>query len=203
MMTSTLWLSGRNIPSISAFTNHLFFNHSKRWSFFFQWDKLKTILGSVYNEEKDAKEIACCKRVLVPTVLINIAVNDFDAKKSAHYKRMYAVTKLIVSRTSCNSKGNSRFCSRCRSCCSRRWRSWRPQWVRPWTRVGSWWAQWRPLPSALWVSATSNAACPPAPSPPSPPEGCVGSASSTTPGNVNSRFFKQFLIDWFQLSNAL
>ena len=48
--------------------------------------QLKTTLGSVYNQEKDGKETACYKWVLVATELINIAVNDFDfdAKKSAH-----------------------------------------------------------------------------------------------------------------------
>ena len=164
------------------------FQPLKTMKFFFPVCQLKTTLGSVYNQEKDGKETACYKWVLVATELINIAVNDFDAKKSAHYRRMHVVTELIVSRTPCNSKSNSRFCSRCRSCCSRRWRSWRPRWARPWTLAGSWWARWRLLPSAPWVSATSTAACPPAPSPPSPLEGCVGSASSTTPGNVNSRF---------------
>ena len=88
--------------------------------FFFQFNKLKTILGSVYNDEKDAKETAYCKWVLVATELINIAVNDFDAKKSAHYNRVLVVTDLVISRTPCRGKGNSRFCSRCRSCCTRR-----------------------------------------------------------------------------------
>ena len=37
------------------------------------------------------------KRLLVVTELFNIAVNDFDAQKSAHYSRVLLVTELVVS----------------------------------------------------------------------------------------------------------
>ena len=37
------------------------------------------------------------KRLLVVTELFNIAVNDFDAQKSARYSRVLLVTVLVVS----------------------------------------------------------------------------------------------------------
>ena len=37
------------------------------------------------------------KRLLVVTEHFNIAVNDFDAQKSAHYSRVLLVTELVVS----------------------------------------------------------------------------------------------------------
>ena len=37
------------------------------------------------------------KRLLVVTELFNIAVNDFDAQKSARYSRVLLVTELVVS----------------------------------------------------------------------------------------------------------
>ena len=39
-------------------------------------------LGPAYNEQIDAKKTAHCSRVLIVTELFNIAVIDFDAKKS-------------------------------------------------------------------------------------------------------------------------
>ena len=38
-------------------------------------------LGPAYNEQKDAKETAHYKWVLVVTKLFNMVVNDFDAKQ--------------------------------------------------------------------------------------------------------------------------
>ena len=49
-------------------------------------------LGPAYNEQKDAKETARYKWVLIVTELFNMAVNDFDAKQSARYSRVLAVT---------------------------------------------------------------------------------------------------------------
>ena len=59
-------------------------------------------LGPAYNEQKDAKETARYKWVLVVTKLFNIAVNDFDAKQSARYSRVLVVTELVLSGTQCN-----------------------------------------------------------------------------------------------------
>ena len=47
-------------------------------------------LGLAYNEYIDTKETACS---------LYITVNDFDAKKFAHYSRMLNVTELVVSGT--------------------------------------------------------------------------------------------------------
>ena len=58
-------------------------------------------LGPAYNEEKDAKETALYKWVLVVTKLFNMAVNDFDAKESARYSWVLAVTELVLSGTQC------------------------------------------------------------------------------------------------------
>ena len=41
-------------------------------------------LDPTYNELKDERETARCKRVLVVTELFNIGINDFDTKKSNH-----------------------------------------------------------------------------------------------------------------------
>ena len=40
--------------------------------------------------------------MLIVTELFNIAVNYFDAKKSAHYSRVLFVTELVVSGTHCS-----------------------------------------------------------------------------------------------------
>ena len=69
------------------------------------WDDLRTItilclftLGPAYNEQKDAKETARYKWVLVVTKLFNMVVNDFfDAKQSARYSRVLVVTELVLS----------------------------------------------------------------------------------------------------------
>ena len=53
-------------------------------------------LGPAYNEWKDAKETVRSKWLLVVTELVNIAVNDFDAKKFARCSRV-----LVVSGTQC------------------------------------------------------------------------------------------------------
>ena len=52
-------------------------------------------LGPAYNELKDAKETTHCKWVLVVTELLNIALNDFNAKKSVPYSRVPVVTELV------------------------------------------------------------------------------------------------------------
>ena len=44
--------------------------------------------GLVQKEWKDAKETATYKWVLIVAGLFNIAVDDFDAKKSACYSRV-------------------------------------------------------------------------------------------------------------------
>ena len=41
------------------------------------------------------------KWVLVVTKLFNMVVNDFDAKQSAHYSRVFVVTELVLSGTQC------------------------------------------------------------------------------------------------------
>ena len=64
-------------------------------------------LGPAYNEKKDAKETARYKWVLAVTELFNIAVNDFDAKKSAHCSQVLVVTELVVSGTQCNQNDNA------------------------------------------------------------------------------------------------
>ena len=58
-------------------------------------------LGPAYNEQKDAKETARYKWVLVVTKLFNIVINDFDAKQSARYSRVLVVTELVLSGTQC------------------------------------------------------------------------------------------------------
>ena len=59
-------------------------------------------LGPAYNEQKDAKEIARYKWVLVVTELFNIAVNYIHAKKSVCHCWVLVVAKLVVSGTQCN-----------------------------------------------------------------------------------------------------
>ena len=59
-------------------------------------------LGPAYNEEKHAKETARCRWVFVVTELLNIAANDYAAKKSARYSRVLVVTELVISGTQCN-----------------------------------------------------------------------------------------------------
>ena len=44
--------------------------------------------------------------MLVISKLLNIAVNDADAKKSAHYSQVLAVTELVVSGTQCSYRLN-------------------------------------------------------------------------------------------------
>ena len=46
------------------------------------------------------------KWVFIVTELFNIAVNDFNAKKSAHYSRVLVVTELVESRTQCKEAGH-------------------------------------------------------------------------------------------------
>ena len=58
-------------------------------------------LGHAYNEQKDAKETARYKWVLVVTKLFNMAVNDFDTKQPARYSRVLVVTELVLSGTQC------------------------------------------------------------------------------------------------------
>ena len=58
-------------------------------------------LGPAYNEQKDTKETARYKWVLVVTELFNMAVNDFDAKQSARYSRVLVVNELVLSGTQC------------------------------------------------------------------------------------------------------
>ena len=53
------------------------------------------------------KETAHYKWVLIVTELFNIAVNDFDAKKSAHCSQVLVVTELVVSGTQCNQNDNA------------------------------------------------------------------------------------------------
>ena len=49
-------------------------------------------LGPAYNGQKDAKETSRYKWVLIVTKLLNMVVNDFDAKQSAHYSRVLVLT---------------------------------------------------------------------------------------------------------------
>ena len=51
--------------------------------------------GSRLQRQKDAKEPARCKWVLVVTELLNMAVNHFDVKKCA--RTVLVVTELVVS----------------------------------------------------------------------------------------------------------
>ena len=48
------------------------------------------------------EKTAHCKWVLFVTELPNIALNNFDAKKSARCSRVLIVTELVVSGTQCN-----------------------------------------------------------------------------------------------------
>ena len=47
------------------------------------------------------KKLLVISGVLVVTELFNIAVNDFDAKKSACYSRMLVVTEIVVCGIQC------------------------------------------------------------------------------------------------------
>ena len=58
-------------------------------------------LRPAYNGQKDTKETARYKWVLIETKLFNMVVNDFDAKQSASYSRVLVVTKLVLSGTQC------------------------------------------------------------------------------------------------------
>ena len=54
-----------------------------------------TELFNIAVNDFDAKKSACYKSVFVVTELFNIAVNDFDAKKSARHKWVLVVTELF------------------------------------------------------------------------------------------------------------
>ena len=45
---------------------------------------------------KKVQKTACDKWLLVVTKLLNIAINDFDGKKSAGCSRVLVVTELVV-----------------------------------------------------------------------------------------------------------
>ena len=66
----------------------------------------ESTLGPAYNEQKDAKETARYKWVLVVTKLFNTAGNHFDAKQSARYSRVLVVTELVLSGTQCIARCN-------------------------------------------------------------------------------------------------
>ena len=53
---------------------------------------------------KDARKTAHYKWVLVVTELFNIAINDFDIKKSSRYSQMFVVAELVTSGTQCNTE---------------------------------------------------------------------------------------------------
>ena len=53
-----------------------------------------SILYTRFRIKKYAKEIACGKRVLVVTVNYNISVNNFGAKKSAHFNCALVLTEV-------------------------------------------------------------------------------------------------------------
>ena len=44
---------------------------------------------------------------LVITELLNIPINDFDAKESTRCRQVLTVTELVVSKTQCNWRKNS------------------------------------------------------------------------------------------------
>ena len=58
-------------------------------------------MDSAYNEQKDVKESVRSKQVFLVTELFNTAVNEFDAKKSAHFSRVLVITELVVSGSQC------------------------------------------------------------------------------------------------------
>ena len=58
--------------------------------------------GSRLQRVKRCKRNCSFKWVLTATELFNIAVNLFDAKKSARYSLVLVVTELVVSGTHCN-----------------------------------------------------------------------------------------------------
>ena len=62
---------------------------------------VKVTIANFGIEQKDAKETARYKWVLVVTKLFNMAVNEFDARQSARYSRVLVVTELILSGTQC------------------------------------------------------------------------------------------------------
>ena len=49
------------------------------------------------------KKLLVKKGVFIVTELFNIAVNNFDAKKSARCSRVLVVTELVISGTQCNN----------------------------------------------------------------------------------------------------
>ena len=52
-------------------------------------------MSRLQRVKRCTKETACCKRVLVVTELLNIAVNDFDAKTSARCNRTRCKRGLV------------------------------------------------------------------------------------------------------------
>ena len=66
--------------------------------------KKSKYIASRLQRANDAKETPYYKWVLIVTELSNIAVNDYDTKKSAHCSQVLVVTELVVSGTQCNQK---------------------------------------------------------------------------------------------------
>ena len=58
-------------------------------------------LEPAYNKQIDATKTARCRRVLKVTELFDLALYDFDAKKSTCFKWVLVVTELVVSGTQC------------------------------------------------------------------------------------------------------
>ena len=100
-MTSTLTQWAKYYVDINIYQPFIF-QPLKTMKFFFQFVNYKLHWVPFTVRKKMQKKLLAYKWVLVATELISIAVNDFDfdAKKSAHCRRMYVVTELIVSRTS-------------------------------------------------------------------------------------------------------
>ena len=61
-----------------------------------------TSLPPTTSKKGDTKETAGYKWVSVVTQLLNIAVDEFDAKKYALCSQVLVVTKLVISGTRCN-----------------------------------------------------------------------------------------------------
>ena len=60
--------------------------------------------GFCLQRVKDARKIVRYKWVLVVTGLFNIAINDFNVKKSARYSQVFVVAELVTSGTQCNTE---------------------------------------------------------------------------------------------------
>ena len=54
-----------------------------------------------------SEKVGTLKWILIVTKHFNVAVNDFDAKKSAQCSWVLLVTGLVVSGTQCNERFNS------------------------------------------------------------------------------------------------